>query len=178
MAFIATEPNGHRRILFSDPHGKRRTLRLSRAPKKHAEAVRVRVEALLASSITGQPVEPETARWLAGVGDDLHDKLARVGLIEPRHTATLGPFLRVWLEHRNTGAKYSTALPRTQALGTALQYRPAATPVASIDIEAVEAFDRWMRHERKPTLARATAVKRCQCCSGYENTPGGAAPST
>ena len=162
MASIANDPNGTRRILFTDPHGKRRTLRLGKTPRKAAEAVRVRVEALLASSITGQPVEPETSRWLAGVGDDLHDKLARVGLIEPRHTATLGPFLRAWLENRNTGAKYGTALPRTQAVDTTLQYWTDDTPVASIDVEAVEAFDRWMRHERKPMLARATAAKRCQ----------------
>lgn len=62
MASLATEPNGHRRILFTDPQGKRCTLRLGKTPKKHAEAVRVKVESLLASCITGQPVERDTAR--------------------------------------------------------------------------------------------------------------------
>ena len=121
MASIANDPNGTRRILFTDPHalasggGKRRTLRLGKAPKKHAEAMRVRVEALLASSITGQPVEPETAHWVAGVGDDLHDKLARVGLIEPRATATLGPFIDAYIDRRRPTLKHSTVLNLEQA---------------------------------------------------------------
>ena len=50
MASIANDPNGTRRILFTDAHGKRRTLRLGKAPKKHAEAVRVRVEASMIRS--------------------------------------------------------------------------------------------------------------------------------
>lgn len=151
-----------RRIGFTSPDGKRKTLRLGKTPKKDAEAVRVKIESLLASRITGQPVEPETARWIATLGDTLHDKLANAGLIEPRHNTALGPMLHAWLKHRNDDAKPGTALPRTQAVDTALQYWDPQTPVESISIDDVERFDRWMRTERKPTLARATAGKRCQ----------------
>jgi hypothetical protein len=35
----------------------------------------------------------ETAQWLAGIGDDLHDKLAAVGLVSTRRSQTLGGFL-------------------------------------------------------------------------------------
>lgn len=94
-----------RRIGFTAPDGKRKTLRLGKLPKKDAEAVRVKVESLLASRITGQPIAPETARWVATLGDDLHDKLARVALVEPRGTATLGPFIGAYIKRRTPTLK-------------------------------------------------------------------------
>lgn len=94
-----------RRIGFTAPDGKRKTLRLGKTPKKDAEAVRVKMESLLVSRITGQPVEPETARWVATLGDVLHDKLAAAGLIQPRHTATLGPFIDAYIKRRTPTLK-------------------------------------------------------------------------
>lgn len=102
MASIAHDKQTKtRRIGFTTPDGKRKTLRLGKTPKKDAEAVRVKVESLLTSRITGQPVEPETARWIATLGDTLHDKLAHAGLIDARSTATLGPFIDDYIRRRS-----------------------------------------------------------------------------
>ena len=49
MASLCNDPNGHRRILFIDGHGDRRTIRLGKTPKKVAESFLVNIEAILAA---------------------------------------------------------------------------------------------------------------------------------
>jgi hypothetical protein len=44
MACISLEKNGHRRIQFVAPDGKRPTIRLGKVSKRAAEAVKFRVE--------------------------------------------------------------------------------------------------------------------------------------
>ena len=91
MASIAREPNGRRRILFVAADGRRKTIRLGKVPQRAAEAIKTRVEALLASSMSGCPWDAETARWVADLQDDLAAKLrdivrnesALAGLPEP-----------------------------------------------------------------------------------------------
>ena len=51
------------------------------------------MEHLAAAAETGHALDSETARWVAELGDDLADKLARVGLVPERERATLGDFL-------------------------------------------------------------------------------------
>jgi len=80
MASIACDKNGHRRILFVAPDGKRPTIRLGKISQRAAEAVKVRVEQLLAAKLTGHAVEADTARWLA----ELEPKMA--GKLGPRGT--------------------------------------------------------------------------------------------
>ncbi len=62
------------------PDGKRKTICLSRVDKKLAESIRVHVEALLASRISGLPVQPATATWPNTIGEALKKKLPKVGL--------------------------------------------------------------------------------------------------
>ena len=103
MASISKDPNGRRRILFVAPDGKRKTIRLGKVSQRAAEAVKYRVEQLLAAKLTGHALEADTARWMAGLESALADKLARVGLIPSRKdqaVATLGPFLADYVERR------------------------------------------------------------------------------
>ena len=94
MAGITREPNGRRTIRFVAPDGKKRPkIRLGKVSQKQAEAVKVHVERLIASSIVGHSVDDETARWVANLDTVLADKLARVGLIPGRRQATLQAFL-------------------------------------------------------------------------------------
>ncbi len=86
------------RVLFVDPTGKRQTIRLGKLPKKLAESVKLKIESLLASKIASLPIDSQTAGWLGEIGDSIHEKLARAGLVEPREKAnvvawTLGSFL-------------------------------------------------------------------------------------
>src|SRR5262249_26297332 len=42
----------------------------------------------------------DTVSWLAGIGDDLHAKLAAVGLVQPRATAQLAAFVQGYIDQR------------------------------------------------------------------------------
>ena len=99
MASLSREPNGRRRIQFV-LHRKRQSIRLGKVSQRTAEAIKIRVEHLVAASITGHPFDDETARWVVGLGDALRDKLAAVGLVSRRESTTLGPFLTGYVESR------------------------------------------------------------------------------
>ena len=115
MASLINDPNGRRRIGFTDPDGKRQTLRLGKVPKRDADTIRVHVEHLLNARITGQAVAPDTARFVATLGDSLHAKLAAVGLLEPRAAAQLGPFLDNYIGRRTPTVKPNTVVNFKQA---------------------------------------------------------------
>ncbi len=103
MASISRDKAGNRRILFPGPGGARRTIYLGRLPKRDAEEILRRVEALVVAKFSGRPVEVETAAWVAGLPAALAEKLARVGLIDPpeaRAAASLGAFLRTYIDGR------------------------------------------------------------------------------
>jgi hypothetical protein len=100
MASIAQEPNGRRRILFTAPDGKRKTIRLGKVPQRAAEMICTKVEALLAAAMSGCPWDGETARWVADLQDDLAGKLAAVGLIPRRASSTLAAFLESYINER------------------------------------------------------------------------------
>lgn len=103
MATIGKESNGHRRILFVAGDGSRKTVRLGKCSERDAEQVCRHVEALAAATIHGQPVARETAVWVSGIGDKLHDRLTRAGLVEARASALgtkLGPFIDSYIAGR------------------------------------------------------------------------------
>ena len=66
MASISRDRNGRRDIRFVRSDGTRPKIRLGKVTQKQAEAVKVHVERLIASTITGHVVDDETARWVAG----------------------------------------------------------------------------------------------------------------
>ena len=72
--------------------------RLGKVSEKAALAVRV--EHLVSAAITGHALDTPTAKWVAGLPDDMADRLAKVGLIPGRESATLGPFLDAYLAKR------------------------------------------------------------------------------
>jgi len=113
VASIAKDPNGRKRLLFVAPDGNRKAVRLGKIPQRAAEAVKVKVESLLASKVSGCPWDNETARWVAELPDELADKLAGAGLIPARDKAALGTFLESYIESRAdvkplTKKKYET----------------------------------------------------------------------
>jgi integrase len=100
LASITSDSDGRRRIQFTDMNGKRKTIRLGKLPMRDVERVKTFVEHLLNSQITKQPIDGETARWVANVGDTLAAKLAAAGLIKPRASATLADFIKGYVEGR------------------------------------------------------------------------------
>lgn len=84
MASITADPGGRKRILFVAGDGARKAIRIGKANLRQAQLAKLRIEALVASKITGGQLDDETARWLARLPDAMHKRVAAVGLVEPR----------------------------------------------------------------------------------------------
>src|SRR5262245_19950295 len=108
MASINRESNGRRTIQFVGPDGRRRSLRLGKASQRVAEAVKVRVEVLVAAKKANHALDSETQNWLAGLDQVMSDRLAGVGLIAKREATTLAAFLDQYVDMR-ADVKDSTA---------------------------------------------------------------------
>ncbi|MCA9295077.1 MAG: site-specific integrase, partial [Phycisphaerales bacterium] len=100
MASISNDKTGGRRIQFIDSTRNRRAIRLGRVTARQAEAVKVRIEELVSSSITGHPPSDQMSTWLTNLDDVLYDKLAKTGLVEERGASTIGPFTRAYIDGR------------------------------------------------------------------------------
>ncbi len=114
MASLIRDANGCKRIQFVSPEG-RATIRLGKMPVKAAEAIKRRIETMIACRTAGIATDPETTCWLRDLPDDLHDRLARVGLSDPRETrerTSLGNMLQRYLDE--VDMKLSTRTTRMQ----------------------------------------------------------------
>ena len=86
------------RVISRSKNGKRHTIRLGRVNKRIAETARLMIESLEAAKATGHSPDRETAEWVGRLGDEIHGRLARAGLVSPREPAqpaivTLGQHL-------------------------------------------------------------------------------------
>jgi integrase len=84
MASLSRDSSGGSRIQFVGGDGERRAIRLGRVPVKVAEAVRHRVEEIVAHRIAGTAPGADLAGWLASVPPTLYRRLVRAGLAAPR----------------------------------------------------------------------------------------------
>ena len=114
MGSVIKDKTGLRRLSYFNVDGKRKTLYLGRITQKDAQRINTFVENLVNAQITKQPIDSETARWVAGLGDKLAGKLAGHGLIEPRAASTLLDFIDAYVAGRtdvkpNTVKKYKAA---------------------------------------------------------------------
>ena len=161
MASIGSDSNGRKRILFVAPDGSRKTVRLGKASQRDAEQICRHVEALVGSSINGQPLQRETAVWLQGIADTLHDRLARTGLIKAREVIgahKLGATLTGLVAGRND-LKSSTKLVRSQVVTDLKNYFGEMRDVRTIHAGDAEDFKQALI---KKKLAPTTIHKRLQ----------------
>jgi integrase len=157
MASIVKDPGGKKRLQYTDPSsGKKSTIRLGKLEVRQAETVRTKVESLLSASITGA-LDAETSKWVAGIDDRLHRKLAAKGLVPPRTRSghTLGALLDEYF--RTVEVKASTAVTYKQTRRS-LEEHFGATKNLKL-ITPLEA-DRWRGALRDEGLAEATVSKR------------------
>lgn len=87
MASLVTRKSGSRFVQFIDRHGGRKTITLGTIAPREAGRIRDKIEELASTQRNGVEPSPEAAHWLVKIGDELHDKLAGAGLVEPRKAA-------------------------------------------------------------------------------------------
>jgi integrase len=161
MASLSNDPNGTRRILFYDTDGNRKTLRLGKITQRQGEQVKLRVEILLGAKRTGTAVDDETSRWVAGLSDDLHARLAKHGLVANRVIETsvsLGNWLGDYVSSRSD-VKSSTAVVYGHTSRCLVAYFGTDKPLASITPGDCDDWRRWLAEHEE--LAVNTVRRRC-----------------
>ena len=159
MASLSRDPNGCKRILYVDGDGNRRAVRLGAASVKVAESFKGRVEALNAAQIAGAAPGSDLAAWVRDLPNVIHKRLARVGLVEPRSTAsapvTVGDLLDRF--ENSAAVKASTRAAYRQTTASLRESLGATTAVAALTGEHA---DRWRKEIEDSGLAAATVAKR------------------
>jgi integrase len=135
MASISHDGNGFRRILFKSPiTGKRDKIHLGKTSAKSAATILAHVEAIIESKELNRSLEPETASWLRGLGDEFYAKLAGKGLAPSRRAAgesILGTFITAYIAMR-TDVKPSTVIHFERAKRELIEFFGADKPLADI----------------------------------------------
>jgi integrase len=103
MASLIKEPNGRKTIQvneLSEPFN-RPKVRLGKCSLRVAEKAKGNIEELVTCSQKGLQHSPELRLWLESLSDELHDRLAVLGLLEQRAKSALAAFLNRYLESRS-----------------------------------------------------------------------------
>ncbi len=163
MASVCVESNG-RRLIQVNELPTRPKVRLGKASDKVAQSIRVKIETLIASKASGQPLDRETAHWLHEIDDRLHHKLARIGLVQARgestQAATLSELVERYIGKRakikpNTLRNYQT----TKRLLT--EHFGPSRPVSAIHAGHACDYREWLVGKYAPaTVARE--IKRAR----------------
>lgn len=164
MASINTETNGHRRIQFVAPDGKRPTIRLGNVTERQAEAIRIKVEELLAASITGHAPSEEVSHWVARLPEKLADRLASVGLIQRRRQGVLGDFVDGFIADRLATVKASTATVYGHTRRNLLEHFGRGKKLRDITPGDADAFELFLRRQG---LADNTIRRRLRIASQF-----------
>jgi len=160
VASIANDPGGRKRILFVDPKGDRKAIRLGKVSTRSAEFIKYRVEQLLESLRLKRPMEAELTEWVVDLDSALAEKLAAVGLIPKAsgNNATLGVFLAEYTARR-IDVKPATQEVWRQIVRNLLAHFGAKKELASITEGDAEDFKLYLIGEK---LASTTVHKRLQ----------------
>jgi integrase len=144
---------------------KRPTVPLGNLTKAKAETIKGYIESLAASKRAGVTMEGPTADWLATIGDDLHRRLAKLGLCSPRQQAEptaqrqavlLGEFIDGYIDGR-AKLKPSTVVHLKRCQNYLTGYFGADRPIDSISQGDADEF----REHLGQRLAENTVRRTC-----------------
>lgn len=162
MASISTGPNGRKRLQFCIGDG-RPAVWLGKMGQRQAERIRDRVDDLLSLQITGDSPPPDLTRWISGLSDDLHAKLAKHGLVASRDATTMRTLVDAVLADRK-GKVSQTTWDAFASLGRNLcdQFGPDRR-IHDLTTRDAEEFRRWLIARKKKNgapLSEATVSLR------------------
>ncbi|MBN1341523.1 MAG: phage integrase SAM-like domain-containing protein [Phycisphaerae bacterium] len=157
-----------RAIDFFNGEGKRRRIRLGRVGRDSALEFKRQLEKLQEAQSLGNPLDPKLAEWVAGLPDKTHEKLAREGLVSPRHGMGLGQWLTKYIEQRRSELKPSTltSLGLTEAKLKA--YFGDDKPIDRITVNDAVDWRAWLLKQPRTnggegeTLSEAYVRQQCR----------------
>lgn len=143
MASISRQPNGYRTLQYVGQDQKRRSIRLGKIDGKQADRIRLMVESLIAAKISGFPPGDDVSRWLSGLDEALFEKLSAVGLVAPRDSQKLGPYLEAYIMGR-TDVQRGTRLMYQQAQRALVDFLGHDRNLKTITPGDADDWFRWM----------------------------------
>ena len=159
MSSVSIDHNGNARVQFIGLSGKRHSIRPGRISRKRADALGVRLDALVAVRRVGQQPDRETAVWLADLPDKLRKRLVVLGVADPvaRNAHTLADLLREFTASATAAVKRSTLVTYQQTVRSLLDALGPARPLTEIGTHDA---DRFRSGLLAGGLADATVGKR------------------
>jgi integrase len=144
MSSISSDKAGQRTIYVRGVDARRRPVRLGKVSMKQTRTVQGYIDDLeRVANHNGTPTE-KTSKWLDDIGDELHRKLARVGLVAPRESVTLGAFIDGFIERRKGTVKPATLVRMKQARGHLVRYFREDKPLVAITSADAEDYRAWL----------------------------------
>jgi integrase len=145
VASISTDAQGNRRLLYTHQR-KRQAIHLGQITVKVAQGIKTKIEGLLASLKANLPIDGQTAEWLAGLDDELHQKLSDKGLATARTDrtlTTLGAFIDAY-HARHPHWKPNSVKNHKAARRWLVSYFGASKPISTITEDDAKAWRAWM----------------------------------
>ncbi len=142
------------RVIARMPGGKRHNIRLGRVSKRIADTAHRMIESLEAAKAAGHSHDLETAEWVGRLGDEIHARLARAGLVVPREQAsvtvvTLGQHLEHFFGTLGK-QKLTTARNYARARRLLEQFFGKERTLESITEGDADAYKRWLLERFAP----------------------------
>ncbi len=158
MASVGKDSKGWR-IRFYDGNGERKQVRLAGINQATAEQIGRHIDILNAAKMAAEPLrERQTILWLQKISQNIHDKLAAVGLVEPRVSTTVGEFIADYIKRRCDVAP-GTRMNFGTCERNLVDYFGAEKPMRSVTAVDARAFRKWLQdHEGQ---AENTMRRRC-----------------
>lgn len=158
MASISRNEKGFVRILFVGADGNRKALHLGKMPEKRAQSFKVHIEDIIGAQLSGQRPDDDTSRWIAKLEPKMNGKLAAVGLIPKRESATLEAYLDAYITGR-TDVKPGTATHMGHTRRCLVEFFGAGKQLRDITPGDADRWRLWLADHEK--LADNTIRRRC-----------------
>jgi integrase len=169
MAGVTKRSDGSRRVQYFDATGKRRAIQLGGRQARFADQLARYVGNIVAAQIANHSIDAETARWVCGLPDTMHSKLARLGLVPEREkssgTAKSGTGLEAFLHAYRDGLgapKPNTVRNLNQTIKRLVRQFGAAKPVASFLPSDADAFVERMKGDELAPATISRELKRAK----------------
>ena len=164
MASISTDAKGNRKIQFTSD-GKRRSVYVGDLKMKATETIARKIEALVEAKFSRCAVDPEVAKWVGGISDELAGKLVAVELIVPRKkrqedATTLGAFIDAYLDSR-TDIKPRTRINFMQVRRDLVARFGEDKPLCDVTLGDADEWRRWLLSREKNKLGDNTVRRHC-----------------
>lgn len=164
MASVSADPNGRKRILFTDATGARRAIRLGKCDRRTAETIANLIHRLATAKAVGQQIPADLSEWLRGIGPRLRRALAKYGLADAPMDVTLQAWIDRYIETRSE-AKPSTKLTWKRARKHLLEFFGPKRRIDDITQAGAKEFRSWLAGRKK--LEEATVARTIGHCRQF-----------